>query len=203
MKLVVATGNIGKIKELNELLIDLPVKLYGLNDFTNISDVEETGLTFADNAVLKAESYAVQTGFWTLSDDSGLEVEALGGAPGIFSARYAGENASDQDRITKLLEELNRTNDKVRAARFICAMAIADKNGQKRFLAEGICNGKIVLQPHGTNGFGYDPIFVPNGFEQTFGELSSTIKGKISHRARAIAKIIRFLHTFTKNELDQ
>jgi XTP/dITP diphosphohydrolase len=203
MKLVVATGNIGKIKELNELLIDLPVKLYGLNDFTNISDVEETGLTFADNAVLKAESYAVQTGFWTLSDDSGLEVEALGGAPGIFSARYAGENASDQDRITKLLEELNRTNDKVRAARFICAMAIADKNGQKRFLAEGICDGKIALQPHGTNGFGYDPIFVPNGFEQTFGELSSTIKGKISHRARAIAKIIRFLHTFTKNELDQ
>jgi XTP/dITP diphosphohydrolase len=203
MKLVVATGNIGKIKELNEFLIDLPVKLYGLNDFTNISDVEETGLTFAENAILKAESYAVQTGFWTLSDDSGLEVKALGSAPGIFSARYAGENASDQDRIKKLLEELNRTNDEVRAARFICAMAIADENGQKRFLAEGICNGKIALQPHGTNGFGYDPIFVPNGFEQTFGELSSTIKGKISHRALAIAKIIRFLHTFTKNELDQ
>jgi XTP/dITP diphosphohydrolase len=203
MKLVVATGNIGKIKELHELLIDLPVELYGLKDFENISDVEETGLTFAENAMLKAESYAVQTGFWTLSDDSGLEVEALGGAPGVFSARYAGETASDEDRIAKLLKELNRTNDEFRAARFICAMAIADEKGRKKFLAEGICEGKISLQPQGTNGFGYDPIFIPNGFEQTFGELSSTVKGKISHRARAIAKIIRFLHTFTRNELDQ
>ena len=160
-------------------------------------------MTFAENATLKAESYAVQTGFWTLSDDSGLEVEALGGAPGVFSARYAGENASDQAGIAKLLEELNRTNDKFRAARFICAMAVSDESGREKFLAEGICDGKIAFQPHGTNGFGYDPIFIPNGFEQTFGELSSTIKGKISHRARAIAKIIRFLHTFTENELDQ
>ncbi len=203
MKLVVATQNAGKIRELNELLADLPVEFCGLNDFENITDVEETGRTFAENAILKAESYAVQTGFWTLSDDSGLEVEALGGAPGVFSARYAGENASDQDRMRKLLEELNCTNDKFRRARFVCAMAISDDKGEKIFLAEGICDGKITLQPHGINGFGYDPIFVPNGYKQTFGELSSTIKGKISHRARAITKIMRFLHTFTKNELDQ
>ncbi len=203
MKLVVATQNAGKIRELNELLNNLPFELCGLNDFENITDVAETGQTFAENAILKAESYALQTGFWTLSDDSGLEVEALKDAPGVFSARYAGENASDQDRMRKLLEELNRTNDKFRRARFVCAMAISNEKGRKIFLAEGICDGKIALQPHGVNGFGYDPIFIPNGYQQTFGELSSTIKGKISHRARAIEKIIRFLHTFTENELDQ
>lgn len=203
MKLLVGTNNKGKIKELNEFLTDLPVQLFGLSSFENISDVEETGVTFAENAILKANYYALQTGFWVLSDDSGLEVEALNGAPGVFSARYAGENATDEQRSIKLLDELAVTNDKSRRARFVCAMAISDKNGEIRFLAEGICGGKIALKPSGANGFGYDPIFIPDGFEQTFGELSSTIKHKISHRARAIEKIIRFLRNFTAVELDQ
>lgn len=203
MKLLVGTNNKGKIKELNEFLTDLPVQLFGLSSFENISDVEETGVTFAENAILKANYYALQTGFWVLSDDSGLEVEALNGAPGVFSGRYAGENATDEQRSIKLLDELAVTNDKSRRARFVCAMAISDKNGEIRFLAEGICGGKIALKPSGANGFGYDPIFIPDGFEQTFGELSSTIKHKISHRARAIEKIIRFLRNFTAVELDQ
>jgi XTP/dITP diphosphohydrolase len=203
MKLVVGTNNAGKIRELNELLTDLPVEIFGLSRFENVSDVEETGATFAENAILKANSYALQTGFWALSDDSGLEVEALGGAPGVFSARYAGENAGDKERIAKLLAELAGTNDESRRARFVCAMAIADEKGEIKFLAEGICEGRIARRPHGVNGFGYDPIFVPDGYEQTFGELSSTVKGEISHRARAIKKIIRFLRDFTVLELDQ
>jgi len=203
MKLVVGTNNAGKIKELNELLADLPVELCGLNNFEKVSDVEETGATFADNASLKASAYARQTGFWSLSDDSGLEVEALNGAPGVFSARYAGEQAGDRERNAKLLNELAGTRDEARRARFVCAMAIADEKGEIRFLAEGVCEGKISRSPRGANGFGYDPIFVPDGFKQTFGELSSTVKGEISHRARAIKKIMRFLRDFTALELDQ
>lgn len=203
MQLLVATNNRGKIRELEELLAELPVVLKGLNDFQNVAEVEETGKTFVENAVLKASSYALQTGFWALSDDSGLEVEALGGQPGVFSARYGGENATDEDRINKLLRELNKTNDKSRRARFVCAMAISDEKGAIKFTTEGICDGKITFKPRGANGFGYDPIFVPDGFEQTFGELSSTVKREISHRARAIIKIIRFLRDFTGVELDQ
>jgi XTP/dITP diphosphohydrolase len=203
MKLVVGTNNAGKIRELNELLADLPVELFGLNDFENVTDVEETGATFAENARLKANSYARQTGFWALSDDSGLEVEALGGAPGVFSARYAGATAGDDERTAKLLAELAATGDEARRARFVCAMAVADEKGVIKFLAEGICEGRIALTPRGANGFGYDPIFVPEGFTETFGELSSTVKGEISHRARAIKKIMRFLRDFTALELDQ
>ena len=203
MKLLAATNNQGKIRELNELLADLPIELFGLEGFENISEPEETGATFAENAALKANSYARQTGFWALSDDSGLEVAALNGAPGVFSARYAGKDATDTERIAKLLHELAATSDESRRARFVCAMAISDEKGQIRFSGEGICDGKIALKPRGTNGFGYDPIFIPEGFEQTFGELSSTIKREISHRARAISKIIRFLGDFTALELDQ
>lgn len=198
MKLLVATNNAGKIKELNELLADLPVELLGLKDFENTFEPAETGATFTENAILKANSYARQTGFWALSDDSGLEVEALNGAPGIFSARYAGANATDAERIAKLLGELAEKGAHERRARFVCAMAIADETGAIKFSAEGICAGKIALNMRGANGFGYDPIFIPDGYEQTFGELSSVIKDKISHRARAIIKIMRFLRTFTQ-----
>ena len=203
MKLVVGTYNAGKIKELNELLAGLPVELFGLERFGNVRDVEETGATFTENAILKAKDYARQTGFWALSDDSGLEVDALGGAPGVYSARYAGENANDAERIEKLLEELAETGDKARRACFVCVMALADETGEICFLAEGVCEGKIAEKMRGANGFGYDPVFVPQGFKQTFGELSSTVKGEISHRARAIKKIIRFLRDFTAHELDQ
>ncbi|CAN5186634.1 XTP/dITP diphosphatase [soil metagenome] len=194
-EILIATKNANKTKELNELLSNSNFILKDLNEIPNISEVIETGKTFAENAVLKAASYALQIKMWALADDSGLEVEALNGAPGVFSARYAGEFATDEERINKLLQELNGIVDG-RQARFVCAMAVSDEKGEIKFLAEGICNGKIAVKPSGTNGFGYDPIFIPDGFEQTFGELSVEIKQKISHRARAIEKIIRFLGVF-------
>ena len=193
-QIVIATKNLGKVKELEELLADSPFMLRSLNEFPNAPDVEETGATFADNAILKAKEYAKQTNIWALADDSGLEVAALNGAPGVFSARYAGENATDEEKIAKLLSELEKKDD--RRARFVCAMAMADKTGEIKFLAEGICNGEIALKSSGTNGFGYDPIFIPEGFRQSFGELSGEIKRKISHRAQAVTKIIRFLRDF-------
>lgn len=194
LELLVATKNAGKVKELGELLKDLPVRLLGLNDFPNTIEPEETGATFNENAVLKAKSYARQTGGWALADDSGLEVEALNNAPGVFSARYAGETATDEKRIEKLLTELNGIEN--RAARFVCAMAIADETGEIKFVAEGICGGKIALAASGVNGFGYDPVFIPDGFSATFGELPGGIKQQISHRARATLKIIQYLRHF-------
>jgi len=202
-EIVVATKNFGKVKELRTLLADLPLQLRSLNEFPNIFEAKETGASFAENAVIKARAYALQTKLWSLADDSGLEVAALGGAPGVFSARYAGENATDEEKITKLLYELNETQDGKRLARFVCAMAISDEKGEIKFLTEGVCEGKIALNPSGTNGFGYDPIFIPDDFEQTFGELSDEIKQKISHRALAAKNIIAFLRGFYTASLDQ
>ena len=193
-ELLIATKNAGKIKELKELLIDLPIQIRCLNEFPSITEPEETGATFADNAILKAKYYALQTKLWALADDSGLEVEALNGAPGVFSARYAGENAAADEKIEKLLEELNNIKD--RRAGFVCAMAIADKTGEIKFIADGVCYGTIALTASGANGFGYDSIFIPDGFSQTFGELSDQVKQKISHRARATEKIIQHLRRF-------
>lgn len=202
MELLIATRNNGKVKELENLLADLPVRLRSLNDFPNVPEAEETGATFAENARLKARFYAARTGLFALADDSGLSVEALGGAPGIYSARYAGDDASDAERIEKLLKELNAAGDKNRRARFVCAAAVADAGGEIKFLAEGICGGAIAQAARGKNGFGYDPIFIPDNFNQTFGELSDDIKRQISHRARAIKKIIRYLRDFTALPLD-
>lgn len=195
MELLVATKNAGKINELKDLLNVLPVHLRDLSEFKAILEPEETGATFAENAVLKARYYALRTGLWSLADDSGLEVEALGGAPGVFSARYGGENTGYKEKIARLLHELNNTEN--RGARFVCAVAISDAAGKIRFSAEGTCWGEIATTPHGTNGFGYDPIFIPDGFSATFGELPDEVKKKISHRAQAIKKIIRFLGDYT------
>ena len=191
--LLIATGNAGKIKEFTELFASLSIRLRSLNEFEKIIEPEETGATFAENAMLKARYYAIKTGIWAMADDSGLAVAALNGAPGIFSARYGGENTSFNAKIEKLLSELNKTHDSARLAKFVCAMAISDEKGEIKNLSEGICEGKIALNPTGINGFGYDPIFIPNGFTESFGELSSEIKHKISHRAVASEKIINFL----------
>lgn len=197
MELLVATKNTGKIKELSKLLVNLPFRLRGLDEFPNIADVDETGVTFVENAFLKAKTYAEKTGLYALADDSGLEVPALNGAPGVFSARYAGENATNEEKINKLLDEINKTKNKERLARFVCVMAFANKSGEIIHFEEGICHGRIAEKPFGINGFGYDPIFIPEGFQNTFGELHENVKQKISHRAQATKKIIRFLHDFT------
>jgi XTP/dITP diphosphohydrolase len=192
-ELVIATRNPGKLMEVQPLLSDLPIALRSLLDFPHTTEVEETGATFAENASLKATAYAAQTGAWTLSDDSGLEVDALGGAPGIFSARYAGSSASDAERIELLLSELERTENSERRARFVCAVSISEPTGRILNVSTGTCEGRIGYHPKGEHGFGYDPVFIPHGFEQTFGELSTEIKQIISHRARALAGTRAFL----------
>lgn len=196
MRILIATNNDGKVIEIQAMLAELPFRLQNLEEFPGIVEPEETGATFAENAVLKARYYALQTGVWSLADDSGLEVEALNNAPGVYSARYAGKGASDRERIVKLLEELDGTGEENRRARFVCAMAVADESGAIRFAAEGICDGKISFEAVGDNGFGYDPLFIPDGFSQTFGELSNERKQQISHRKRAIYKIIQQLRRF-------
>lgn len=184
--LLIATLNTGKLREIRTLLAALPVRLRSLRDFPSTSEVEETGSTFAENAALKATAYAQQAGLWTVADDSGLEVYALGGAPGVFSARYAGANASDAERIELLLNELNKTGDTARRARFVCVIALANPEGEIINLHTGLCEGHITDRPRGTHGFGYDPVFIPDGYQETFGELSREIKESISHRARAL-----------------
>lgn len=193
LELLVASSNKGKVKEIKSLLKNQTIILRSLRDFENIKDVEETGTTFAENAALKAISYARQTSLWTIADDSGLEVAALKDQPGVFSARYAGEGSTDAENTNKILKKLKETKAADRSAQFICAIHIADQNGKIQFTAEGVCPGTIALTPIGINGFGYDPIFIPDGFDRTFGELSSEKKKEISHRAIAVKKIIEYL----------
>jgi non-canonical purine NTP pyrophosphatase (RdgB/HAM1 family) len=196
-KLLLATGNPGKIKELRDLLRALPLDVLSLRDFDGVVDVEETGTTFEENAGLKARGFAVQTNVLSLADDSGLEVEALGDAPGVYSARFAGESSDYELKIRKLLELLDSTGDTVRKARFVCVMSLADRDGNLIYNARGVCTGRIARSPRGDNGFGYDPIFIPDGLDQTFGELDDDVKKAISHRARAAELIIRYLLDFT------
>ena len=195
-ELLAATGNVGKIKEFEELFAHFPIRLRSLSEFDNLIEPEETGANFAENAILKARYYSMNTGIWALADDSGLEVSALNGAPGLFSARYGGEHLDFRAKIEMLLNELEATKDKQRLARFVCAMAISDESGEIKNLSEGICEGKIAITPIGINGFGFDSIFIPNGYRNTFGELSGEIKHKISHRAQAISGNIEYLRKF-------
>lgn len=194
--LVLATNNSGKIRELRELFCGSPVDLMSLQDFRNIEDIEETGSTFRANAELKARGFALQTGQLSLADDSGLEVEALGNAPGVYSARFGGPDTGYDEKIRKLLTMLDETSDTTRRARFVCVMALSDNIGRIVHAVEGICTGSIADGPRGLGGFGYDPIFVPDGFDVTFGELEDDIKQQISHRAKAATLIIRYLLDF-------
>ncbi len=196
LKLIIATTNIGKIREFNELLKDLPVQLKSLEDFAKIPEVEETGETFAENAELKANYYALKTECWTLADDSGLEVFDLDNAPGVYSARFAGKSATDTENINKLLESLKKINKSERRARFVCAMTISDEAGNIKFTAEGHCYGKITLEPFGDKGFGYDSIFTPTGYSKTFGQIPCEIKHRISHRSVAVNKIMKYFSDF-------
>lgn len=193
--LVLATGNAGKISELRDLLGDLPLELKSLRDFESIADIAETGSTFRENAELKAGGFAIQTGHLSLADDSGLEVEALGNAPGVHSARFAGAVGYDV-KIPKLLTLLDDTGDAQRRARFVCVMALASPDGRIIYSAEGVCEGAIANAPRGRHGFGYDPIFIPDGYGMTFGELGDEIKRSVSHRAKAAELIIRYLLHF-------
>ena len=191
--LLLGTRNPGKVREIASVLHDTGWSFSSLQEFENISAAEENGDTYAENAIAKARFYATATGLWALADDSGLAVKALGGAPGVFSARYAGDNASDADRRELLLSELAESGDANRRARFVSVVAIADPEGSVLNVSEGICEGTITFAPRGHGGFGYDPLFIPDGYEQTFAELPETIKNRISHRARALISARDFL----------
>lgn len=195
--LTIATFNAGKLAEYREMLSEFDLEIRALEDFPNLSEIDETAATFAGNASLKATGYAIATGSFTLADDSGLEVAALEGRPGVLSARYLGEGTSFTEKMASLLEELRLTGSDDRRARFVCEAAIADKSGTILFSARGECRGKLAAKPAGSNGFGFDPIFIPDGFKQTFGELSAGEKRSISHRAAAFEQIIRYLRENT------
>jgi XTP/dITP diphosphohydrolase len=193
LDLLLGTHNRGKAVEIKNALGALGLHFHTLEHFGQAQTVSESGTTYEENAVLKAKGYAQQCGLWTLADDSGLEVEALNHAPGVLSARYAGAGASDGERIERLLQQLalNPTSD--RRARFVSVVALADLHARIIKVEYGDCEGTIIHSPRGSNGFGYDPIFVPQGFDRTFAELPSNTKDVISHRGKALRAMREFL----------
>ena len=191
--LVIATGNQGKARELLALLSGVPFELRTLADYPPFTMPEESGDTYEANARIKAEATARHTGALSLGDDSGIEVDALGGAPGVRSARFGGPGLDDAGRVRHLLAQIEEVPDAQRAARFRCVIALASPDGRVRTVAAS-CDGRIVREPRGAGGFGYDPLFFLPGEEATFGELPPERKNRVSHRAgavRAAAALLR------------
>jgi XTP/dITP diphosphohydrolase len=190
MELIIATGNKKKIEEIKRITEDLDVKVLTLNDFPGSPEVEEDGKSFEENAVKKATAVADYAGIAALADDSGIEVDALNGAPGILSARYAGEGADDRRNVLKLLKDLQGVEE--RGARFVCCLALAFPDGRvKTFF--GYAGGAIGTEPRGENGFGYDPLFYPKGHDRTFAEMTDEEKDSLSHRGNALKQLRKFL----------
>jgi XTP/dITP diphosphohydrolase len=188
-KIVIASGNQGKCNEIKQIMAGLPFTFISMKEeFGSVPEIEENGDTFYDNALLKAEAVFKMCNCWTLADDSGLEVDALDGAPGVYSARFAGKNADSSQNNQKLLKLLENIPDLQRTARFRCVMVL--KTGlESQITSEGNCEGRILSTLSGTEGFGYDPLFVPDGYEHSFGELSCEIKNRISHRSIALDRL--------------
>lgn len=189
--MLVATRNEGKLRELRTLLSGEPLRLESLAAHVRVGEVDETGETFEENAKLKAAHAARKTGLWTIGEDSGIEVDALGGAPGIRSARYAGVHGDDAANNRKLIEALKGVDD--RTARYVCALALASPTGEVVSMVRGASEGRIVDEPRGTGGFGYDPYFVPEGETRTNAELTELEKSALSHRGRAVRALIPIL----------
>lgn len=197
-EIIVATGNQGKMREIAEWLSDLPYSLSSLKErWDPVPHIPEDGQTFEENALAKAQWVYSRTGIWTLADDSGLEVDCLEGEPGVYSARYAGENADDRQNTEKLLDALKGVPAEKRSAQFRCVIVLITGSGT-RLTASGVCRGRIGSAPRGKNGFGYDPVFIPNGFSSTFGELDSGIKQSISHRGKALLRLRKQLHSLDR-----
>jgi XTP/dITP diphosphohydrolase len=187
--IVVATGNPGKLRECAAVLAPAGFTVLGLEELSDTTPVEETGSTFEANARLKAEGYSLRTPHLVLADDSGLEVDALGGAPGVLSARYGGPDLTDPERCTAVLDALKNTPDGSRAARFRCVLALA-REGRTLGTFAGVVEGTILRAPRGANGFGYDPIFFHPPSDRAFGELTREEKQLVSHRALALRKLV-------------
>ena len=192
VRLVVASGNAHKTTEIRRILGDFVESVEDLSEYPEIGEIEETGVTFEENAAIKALAVGRALGdkAWVISDDSGLEVDALGGAPGVYSARYSGAGASDADNRVKLLEQMAGFDS--RSARFRCVMVLAS-GGQKVAVFEGVVEGEIARAEKGEQGFGYDSLFIPDGHCETFGELPPEVKNSMSHRGRALEQFKRWL----------
>lgn len=187
-ELIVASRNKGKVREIKELLVDLPFKVTSLFDYPQIPEIIEDGKTYRANALKKAREVALATGKMAMSDDSGIEVKALGNAPGIYSARFAGEGASEKARNKKLFKMLKGVPMHKRQARYRCVIALVNAKGRELGVVQGTCSGYVTTRDIGNNGFGFDPLFLLKRYNKTFGQLPPELKAKISHRARALKK---------------
>jgi XTP/dITP diphosphohydrolase len=188
IQLVFATNNINKLKEVRALLPDF-IELLSLSDINCFEDIPETATTLEGNAILKADFVTRKFKLNCFADDTGLEVESLNGAPGVFSARYAGKDGNSEKNIEKLLNNLKNNSNRIAQFKTVIALNLSDK----QYLFEGICKGTIIEEKCGNKGFGYDPIFIPDGYSKTFAEMNIEEKGKISHRGKAIQQLIYFL----------
>jgi len=195
MKIVLATGNKNKLREFQQILASDTLEIVAQSEFADCPEVIEDGSTFEENALKKARAIAAHSGCIAMADDSGLEVDALMGEPGIYSARYAGEPRSDKRNIALLLEHMRRVCGAQRGAQFVCVIAVVTPQGQE-LIARGLCRGQITTQPEGSDGFGYDPIFLDESSGRTFAELSSDEKNSISHRGRAVHNLRELLPAF-------
>ena len=191
-KVVIATRNKGKLKEMTEILNEICCDIISMEQAGIDKDIEETGNSFEENALIKAQAVADITREMVIADDSGLEVDFLGGAPGIYSSRFAGEGASDHDRNSKLLAMLEGVPAERRTARFVCAIAVVVPGGG-HFTVRGTCEGRINFTPSGENGFGYDPLFFLQEYNMTMAQLSAEEKNKISHRGKALKLMVKEL----------
>ena len=196
-ELLVATTNPGKFAEVQAFLAKLPLQITSLKNLTNPPEVVENGRTFEENALKKARTLAEYSGLLTLADDSGLEVDALGGEPGIYSARYAGAEGDDERNNQKLLGELTGVGEEQRTARFVCALALCapQSQGMKEWVVRQTCEGRIAFAPSGSHGFGYDPLFFYPPFGKTLGEIERDAKATVSHRGKALMKLAEVLAT--------
>lgn len=199
-ELLIATRNEGKAREFDRLLNGLELHVRTLADLDIDTEIPEAGTTFADNAAIKAAGYSALSGTYAIADDSGLEIAALDGWPGVLSARFGGKDTPYCKKNAMILDLLKDAVD--RRAQFVSCIAFAGPTAEIIYESRGVCEGSISFEIRGTNGFGYDPIFIPDGFDLTFGELTDDLKGKISHRARAISKIIPKIRVFFHNSLD-
>ena len=201
MKLYLATGNKNKIKEVSHILYAMTnvLEVFSADEIGGMPEVEETEDSFVGNARLKAHALkaVAPRGVWIVADDSGLEVDVLQGQPGVHSSRYAGLNATDEENTAKLLKEMESIPDDKRSARFVCCAVLLEPSGVEKVFRDA-CEGVITRAPSGTHGFGYDPVFIPEGYHKTLAELGSTIKDRLSHRAR-VMKELAFWLTYTQN----
>lgn len=199
LRLVVASRNRGKLREIGELLAAHGIAVIGIDSFPGVPEVVEDGASFRENAAKKAVETARRLSEWVLGEDSGLEVDALGGAPGIYSARFSGPAASDESNNAKLLVELAGVPDERRGAHYTCNVAVADPQGTVRLQLQAACRGRITAEARGTNGFGYDPYFLIPEYHRTFGELAPCVKRHLSHRGRAFERLIPQLARLLKD----